>query len=186
MLHFFYPCWYHPLMASPSTSASSRPSLGDLVAEATLSLYSTVTPSSLTHLPVRNGALEWTILSSVSLVLPPATPASNEAPRVIPISLGTGTKTTPYENLKGTPGDVLHDLHAEVLARRGARRWLAQRIAVEARWEKQRQEGQGDADVILDGLPLLLQKRGVDQRWQLREGIKVWWYVSTLPCEFHD
>ncbi|PWN22818.1 hypothetical protein BCV69DRAFT_310328 [Microstroma glucosiphilum] len=164
-------------MASSPASASSKPSLGDLVAEATLALYSSLSPSSATHLPIRNGALEWTILSSVSLVLP-----TDATPRVIPIALGTGTKTTPYENLKGTPGDVLHDLHAEVLARRGARRWLAQRIAVEAGWTKQREEGQDETGVLLDGLPLLLQKRSDNQIWQLREGIKVWWYVSTLPC----
>lgn len=175
---------YPLLMDSSSASTPSKTSLGDLIAEATLSLYASLTPSPRAHLPIRNGALEWTILSSVSLVLPPAAcTAADEAQRVILISLGTGTKTTPYENIKGTPGDVLHDLHAEVLARRGARRWLAQRIAVEARWTKQRSEGQGDTEAVLDGLPLLLQQTNEDQRWQLREGIKVWWYFSTLPCK---
>lgn len=99
---------------------------------------------------------------------------------MVPISLGTGTKTTPFESLKGTPGDVLHDLHAEVLARRGARRWLAQRIALETQCEKR---GEPSSGGILDGIPPILVRDPETQSWKLKEGIKVWWYVSTLPCE---
>ncbi|KAH9927137.1 uncharacterized protein BXZ73DRAFT_49150 [Epithele typhae] len=83
------------------------------------------------------------------------------------ISLGTGSKCLPGDKLPRT-GDALHDCHAEVLARRGAVRWLLEEAARAApaehasRW--------------------LHRPGGAPAKFALRERVELVLYVSTVPC----
>ncbi|KAA8905009.1 hypothetical protein TRICI_005337 [Trichomonascus ciferrii] len=63
-----------------------------------------------------NGKEEWTILAGIVLI-----PEDGICECV---SLGTGMKATPNEQLNKANGRVLHDMHAEVLAIRGFNRFL--------------------------------------------------------------
>ncbi|KAI0356529.1 hypothetical protein OH77DRAFT_1477651 [Trametes cingulata] len=83
------------------------------------------------------------------------------------VSLGTGSKCLPATRLPKN-GDALHDSHAEVLARRGAIRWLLEEIG--------RQCSQG---------PPYTSRwltRNEDGQFALREGVNLDMYISTLPC----
>ncbi|GJN88922.1 hypothetical protein Rhopal_001893-T1 [Rhodotorula paludigena] len=136
----------------------------DAVARAALSTYSSL-PANGKPRPRSNRQPEWTVLAAVCVWR--AGPHGCDAQCV---SLGTGLKALPLSRLP-VHGDVLHDSHAEVVARRGFKRWLYMQIgrAVEA-------EG-GDAD----GDVLLIER--VDGReWQLKSGFNVGMYISTLPC----
>lgn len=150
------------------------------VARAVLDTWATHVGPRGTDLVVRNGAVEWTILAGVCLVLDGDRDRDGDGGRVLPIALGTGTKTLPYEAVRSVPGDALHDSHAEVLARRGARRWIAERIMLEASMGGEPEDQQ---DAQLDGIPRLFQRDDATRRWRLKSNVKVWWYISTLPCE---
>jgi tRNA-specific adenosine deaminase 1 len=122
-----------------------------------------------------NGVREWTVLASMSLTR--SGPTGNEsvdgsgicgsgssgsAAEVYLISLGTGVKVLPAARLPPL-GDTLHDSHAEVLARRGLRRWLlaeATRVL----------GGEASVWVIQD-----------KEKFALAPGVQVWLYVSALP-----
>lgn len=65
-------------------------------------------------------------------------------------------------------GDILHDSHAEVLARRGAIRWIYEEVL---RWR----QGKESSDWI--------ERDGEDGLFGLKPGVQVYMYVSTLPCE---
>lgn len=127
---------------------------------------------------VQNGSIEWTILAGVCLVIPQSVNALQEA-IVVPIAIGTGTKALPYSLIRRGRGDVLHDGHAEVVARRGARRWMCERLMAE-------HSAPLEQDSI-DGLPRLFETAG-DQKHRRRliTDVQVWWYISTLPCECLD
>lgn len=152
-------------------------SLAQRVAEATLSRYraSIARPGGPR---VQNGVAEWNILASVCLVLPRADTLLQDS-AVEPIALGTGTKALPFERLQSAHGDLLHDCHAEVTARRSARRWLIERMVAEkAAHEAGLEE--------CDGLPFLFRETegsNATSRFRLRTDVQVWWYISTLPCE---
>lgn len=62
-------------------------------------------------------------------------------------------------------GDVLHDSHAEVIARRGLLLWLYDQLERASQSEESALRRSGD-------------------KWGLREGLQLGMYVSTLPCEF--
>jgi tRNA-specific adenosine deaminase 1 len=62
-------------------------------------------------------------------------------------------------------GDVLHDSHAEIIARRGFMLYLYSQLEMTLR----------------EGGESCLARRG-NGRWGLREGLKLGMYVSTLPC----
>lgn len=68
-------------------------------------------------------------------------------------------------------GDTLHDQHAEVLARRGFRRWLLdQAMMLSDDFKKGRGPSSGRVlEVTAEGVIRLLPR------------VKVWMYVSTLP-----
>lgn len=82
-----------------------------------------------------------------------------EDQRVMVISMATGTKCLATKNYSKI-GDAVHDFHAEVLARRGAVRWLLQEMARESEW---------------------LVAHANDE-WTLREGVTLHMYISELPC----
>ncbi|KAF8760944.1 Adenosine-deaminase (editase) domain [Rhizoctonia solani] len=66
-----------------------------------------------------------------------------------------GAKCLPFNKLPKS-GEALHDSHAEVLARRGAIRWLYSHLL------------SGESEWVCDR--------------RLRRGTQVWLYISTLPC----
>ena len=98
------------------------------------------------------------------------------------LALGAGAKCLPANRLP-TRGDALHDSHAEVIARRGAVRWLleeAQRVAAHrhqdtcgttttssSAWLTAREDSE-------DGQPV----------FALKDGVRLWMYASTVPCAF--
>ena len=84
------------------------------------------------------------------------------------VSLGTGSKCLPAARL-APGGDVLHDSHAEVLARRGAVRWFLEEVArmqagahASSRWLRQALDGSG--------------------KYELKPEATLILYVSTVPC----
>ncbi|KAI0069181.1 adenosine deaminase/editase [Artomyces pyxidatus] len=79
------------------------------------------------------------------------------------ISLGTGSKCLPSGRLPPR-GDALHDSHAEVLARRGAVRWLLEEILRDTRQ------------------PSDWVDRRTDGMYDLKDDIILYLYVSTVPC----
>ncbi|GAA5982129.1 hypothetical protein JCM10908_004752 [Rhodotorula pacifica] len=119
-----------------------------------------------------NGMPEWTVMAAICLV----TGAGNGR-QVHCVSIGTGLKALPHARLP-VHGDVLHDSHAEVLARRGFHLWTYAQIerafAAEAAKGKAREE-----DPLLDASYF---ERGSSGYWQLRPEWRIVLYVSTLPC----
>ncbi|KZT27056.1 adenosine deaminase/editase [Neolentinus lepideus HHB14362 ss-1] len=103
-------------------------------------------------------ARRFTILAAFIL-----TAADTDAPPRI-ISLATGSKCLPASKLPES-GDALHDSHAEVLARRGAIRWLLEEI--------ERSAHSPSSWII---------KASEGGKYTLREGVEVTMYVSTVPC----
>lgn len=95
------------------------------------------------------------------------------------ISLGTGSKCLPETRLCKN-GDVVHDCHAEVLARRGAVRWFMQEVGrlCDRRAGKGPQE---TADQLGNDSPWL--KQVANGKFALNDGVRVMLYVSTPPCK---
>lgn len=81
------------------------------------------------------------------------------------ISIATGSKCLPTAKFS-TTGDTVHDFHAEVLARRGAVRWLMQEMlrGSESQW---------------------LEWDEPKQLWRFRDMVSIHMYVSTLPCMYN-
>ncbi|CAO1615393.1 unnamed protein product [Sympodiomycopsis kandeliae] len=149
--------------------------LAERVASAVLELHQAIAPptGSLVH----NGAIEWTCMACICLVIKRN---DQQSEQVVPIGLGTGTKTIPYVDAQDAHGDVIHDSHAEVLARRAARKWLAERILVES--------SNTQSDVI-EGIPCVIESAEAvtyaghrSATRKLKDNVKIWWYISTLPC----
>ncbi|KAF8270878.1 adenosine deaminase/editase [Lactarius quietus] len=67
-----------------------------------------------------------------------------------------------------TRGEALHDSHAEVIARRGAVRWLLE----EAQRRLRPRLPTGTSTHDSDGRPV----------FAIRDGVHLWMYVSTVPC----
>ncbi|KPV75116.1 uncharacterized protein RHOBADRAFT_43606 [Rhodotorula graminis WP1] len=140
--------------------------LGQAIAAAALDTYTSIPPNGK---PRRrsNCQSEWTVLAAVCLYRQLDNHAHYD---VRCVSLGTGLKALPHARLP-VHGDVLHDSHAEVIARRGFKLWLYRQIERAARDERERVHGEGD---------LLIER--VDGEWSLKPGWKAAFYVSTLPC----
>lgn len=82
------------------------------------------------------------------------------------IGLATGCKCLPKNRLP-EKGDALHDSHAEVLARRCARRWFLEEI---------------QRYVTSGGSSQWLAKDESDGKFRVKEGVQVIMYISTPPC----
>ncbi|KAF9057781.1 adenosine deaminase/editase [Panaeolus papilionaceus] len=104
---------------------------------------------------------QWTILASFFLTTP-----TSSIPSTKVISLATGTKCIPANKLS-TRGEVVHDSHAEVLARRCAVRWFIEEV-------KRLQSLGASSEWLVKGDDTAL--------WALRPGVQINFYVSTLPC----
>ncbi|KAH6915279.1 adenosine deaminase/editase [Coprinopsis sp. MPI-PUGE-AT-0042] len=124
---------------------------------------------------------QFTILASFYLLFSPTSSLPAECLNGRPkqykiISLATGTKCTPESRLSAR-GELVHDSHAEVLARRGAARWLveeAHRVLLTHPGTRN-----GEDNVYLSPWHEFSESTG---KFRLREGVKLCLYVSTLPC----
>lgn len=152
--------------------------LTELIASSVLSTYTSLPPNGKPK-QRSNGAQEWTVLAGFCLY--EREPTSDW--RVECIALGyvlcslirsvadsaltsrTGLKVLPHAKLP-LHGDVLHDSHAEVIARRGLLLWLY-----------------GQLDRAFEGQESCL--RSLNGKWGLRDGLRLGMYVSTLPCGSH-
>ncbi|UZJ54066.1 hypothetical protein CBS101457_003386 [Exobasidium rhododendri] len=153
-------------MQSASESASEPAfSLADKVAASCLAQYKQLPQRGAKPTIRGDGKYEWTILAGVVLQI-------GEGYHCI--SLCTGVKTLPYNSLSEN-GDLLHDSHAEVLARRAARRWLLNRLADE-------QEAKTGA-AELEGVRRVFTKDSDSApRYRLVTGVLLHLYCSKLPC----
>ena len=84
------------------------------------------------------------------------------------ISLGTGSKCLPASRLP-VNGDAVHDSHAEVLARRGAVRWLLEEIT------------RSCSTPAESTSPWLCRQS--DGKFALKAGTALTMYISTVPCK---
>ncbi|KAF9535065.1 hypothetical protein CPB83DRAFT_843412 [Crepidotus variabilis] len=107
----------------------------------------------------------WTILASFFLSRQPNIDAGTSG-EVKVISLATGTKCLKASrNIQG--GELIHDSHAEVLARRSALRWFFEEI-------QRVQSGKEFKSAWID--------ESEDQKFKLHEDVELNLYVSTVPC----
>ena len=88
------------------------------------------------------------------------------------VSMATGTKCASFDR-RGARGTVIADAHAEVLARRGARRWLGE----EARAAR---EGRESAFEVVNGGGR--DGGGGENKYALRRGFEFAVYCSQSPC----
>ena len=127
--------------------------IGDMIVSATLSQYSS--------LPFAPQPGKHTVLASFAL-------HDTHSGRVQLLSLGAGVKCLPASRLP-VRGDALHDSHAEIIARRGAIRWLLEEVQRDAQ-----AQGQNEHSAWVyardDGL------------YVLRDNVHLWMYASTVPC----
>ncbi|BGP47637.1 hypothetical protein JCM10450v2_003502 [Rhodotorula kratochvilovae] len=114
-----------------------------------------------------NRAPEWTVLAAVCLYR-----AADGDWDARCVSLGTGLKALPHARLP-VQGDVLHDSHAEVIARRGFKRWLYGQL--ERALAEEEDGARDEANVLIE--------RVSGREWRLKEGWKVGMYISTLPSQ---
>ena len=144
----------------------------DKIAALALDTYlNTIPPRGAKPGTKSNGRVEWTILAAFVLSY---SSTSSQSTQYALISLATGLRCLPYASLPPN-GDVLHDQHAEVLARRGARQWLLQRLQHEVsadNAEGLRLFQRSEEDLVQNG----------SRRWKLRQSVRLHLYVSTLPC----
>jgi tRNA-specific adenosine deaminase 1 len=137
----------------------------DDIAACCLSQYSHL-PAKSTKPGIRSdGKHEWTIVAGVVM-------EANGT--CFCLSLCTGVKTLPYCAIS-PHGDLVHDSHAEVLARRGARTWLLKRLISEVKAQ--------DGSESIDGMQrIFLLER--DERWSIKADVKLHLYCSTFPCAY--
>lgn len=129
---------------------SSTPAvINDLVAAA-LSQYAS--------LPFAPQPGKFTVLASFALHEP-------RSGRTGLLSLGAGVKCLPASRLP-VRGDALHDSHAEVIARRGAIRWLLEEVRRDA-------QAPGSSPWV---------RARPDGLYALRDDVHLWMYASTVPC----
>ena len=128
--------------------------IGDMIVSATLSQYSSLpfAPQPGKHTVLASFALHDTHSGSVQL-----------------LSLGAGVKCLPASRLP-VRGDALHDSHAEIIARRGAIRWLLEEVQRDAQAAQGQNEHSAWVYARDDGL------------YVLRDNVHLWMYASTVPC----
>ena len=108
----------------------------------------------------------WTILASFFLSRKPNISLATSG-EIKVISLATGTKCLPTSRLSDG-GELVHDSHAEVLARRCALRWFMEEVlrasdsSFQSVWITKTSEG----------------------KYGLQFGVELHLYVSTVPCTF--
>lgn len=134
-----------------NSSAKSDPELLDKAISNIFEIY-----SSLSFTPPHS---QYTVLASFFLL-------HSQTHRVKVLSVATGTKCLPANKLSDR-GEIVHDSHAEVLARRSALRWFFDEIA------------RCCVDPLSHSEWIL---QNADGRFALRDDVRLNLYVSTLPC----
>jgi tRNA-specific adenosine deaminase 1 len=99
------------------------------------------------------------------------------------LALGAGAKCLPAGRLP-TRGDALHDSHAEVIARRGAVRWLLEEAQRAAAHRHQDARGSSPSSASASAWLSACEGSQEDGRpvFALRDGVRLWMYASTVPC----
>ncbi|GAA5880957.1 hypothetical protein JCM3774_001486 [Rhodotorula dairenensis] len=122
-----------------------------------------------------NRVREWTVMAAVCLVS-----GSGADRHVHCVSIGTGLKALPHSKLP-VHGDVLHDSHAEVIARRGFHLWTYAQLekALRAHADKGKHREQ---DCVSPADIEFFEREHSSGHWRLRPEWRVVFYVSTLPC----
>ncbi|WRT70027.1 uncharacterized protein IL334_007020 [Kwoniella shivajii] len=175
-------------------------SIYDEIVNSSHSIYASL-PSHGQPVIRNNGVHEWTILATISLVVP-CSPIhdvdidndndkkneNEDKNEIIPISLGTGVKCLPYTKLSQY-GDTLHDSHAEIIARRGFIRWLISQATLCVRMSNEPRAEEGEQRDIDNN-----EQRDREQEevyvefdhgsgsFHLKKGVQVYLYISMLPC----
>ncbi|CEQ43139.1 SPOSA6832_05029 [Sporobolomyces salmonicolor] len=128
--------------------------LAHALATAVTETYSSLPPNGKPT-PRSNGQPQWTVLAGFCLY------RDSHAP--VCVSLGTGLKSLPHAKLP-VHGDVLHDSHAEIIAKRGFKLWI---------YAEMDRALKGDAGVYVE--------RASDG-WRIRTGWEVGISSSTAPA----
>ncbi|GAA5941949.1 tRNA-specific adenosine deaminase [Sporobolomyces koalae] len=136
----------------------SHDALADSLAHAVAQKYAAL-PRSGKPRPRSNAAPTWTVLAGFCLYR-----SDGQQTYCHCISLGTGLKALPHSKLP-IRGDVLHDSHAEIIARRGLKLWLYQQIETA--------RAGGRTSFLESAAP---------KRWRLKGDWKLGLWISTLPC----
>lgn len=138
--------------------------ISDMIVSATLSQYSA--------LPFAPQLGKHTVLASFAL-------HDTHSDRVQLLSLGAGVKCLPASRLP-VRGDALHDSHAEVIARRGAIRWLLEEVQRDAQAQGQKNEHSTPAPASASKSAWVCARD--DGLYVLRDNVHLWMYASTVPC----
>eukprot|EP00090_Calanus_glacialis_P022361 TRINITY_DN34514_c0_g1_i1.p1 TRINITY_DN34514_c0_g1~~TRINITY_DN34514_c0_g1_i1.p1 ORF type:complete len:390 (-),score=124.08 TRINITY_DN34514_c0_g1_i1:35-1204(-) len=102
---------------------------------------------------------QWTVLSAIALV------KTSDQKQIKILSLATGTKCLDGSTrLKSNPGTLLHDCHAEVLARRGFMLWLVEEMLQ-----------------AMDGSSQYISVVG-ENKYDLEEGWQIFMVSTHPPC----
>lgn len=109
----------------------------------------------------------WTILASFFLSRKPNISLGTSG-EIKVISLATGTKCLPTSRLSNR-GELVHDSHAEVLARRCALRWFMEEV------HRISSDGSSKSAWIT---------QTSDGKYGLQVGVELNLYVSTVPCTY--
>ncbi|KAI9497150.1 hypothetical protein BDB00DRAFT_17660 [Zychaea mexicana] len=112
-----------------------------------------------------NEKAEWTVLACILEVYA----RSAEEYSIQVVSLGTGLKCLPYSKLC-KQGQMVHDSHAEVIAKRGFQRYVLDQIIRVGRTSQEQQE---------EG-PFCVTDAG---RVILKSGYSFHMYISQSPCK---
>lgn len=147
------------------------PPLHDQVAQAVVDRWN--------ELPGRGKpqGLTWTVLAGIVAEENDLNEDGGAAPRLSVLSLATGTRCVGVSAMVAGQGRVLHDCHAEALCRRTFQRYLFREI----------EHGAGGERCILERChngkaAKETQEGSVSSAWQLKPGVRLHLYVSTLPC----
>ena len=140
--------------------------ISDAVVSATLTQYSS--------LPFAPQPGKHTVLASFAL-------HDTRSGRVRLLSLGAGVKCLPASRLP-VRGDALHDSHAEVIARRGAIRWLLEEVQRDA-LQAQAQNDPSSSTPASKAESAWVCARD-DGLYALRDDVHLWMYASTVPCAY--
>lgn len=137
--------------------------LADKIASEIFETYSQL-PSKAKPLVRSNGVKEWTILAGVVMM------TSNSNLRCV--SIGTGVKVLPDDMMKSCNGEVLHDMHAEILALRAFNRFVIDECSRVSLGE--------ESDLIepvTDSEPPVCKFL-----FKMKLNVKLFLYVSEAPC----
>lgn len=97
------------------------------------------------------------------------------------ISIATGTKCLPTTRLP-LRGEAVHDSHAEVLARRGAIRWFLEEIGRCHQSTPNVTINATGSDVKSYQSDWICQSSRHGPNYELRDGVQIHLYMSTVPC----